>query len=175
MATFTTEQLIQAIDLLVEDLRTQNEPVRIRIVGGAAVALQYDDRRTATRDIDALDAHPEDVVMRSVERLADLHGWPPDWLNTKVRMFQPDPDHPEPAWSVIRDVDSVVVEVGRPELLLAMKLHAARGRRDFEDIEVLVAACGVNTAEEAAALFAEYYSAEPLKEKARALLDDLFG
>ena len=68
-------------------------------------------------------------------------------------MFQPDPDHPEPAWVVIREVDSVVVEVGTPQLLLAMKLHAARGRRDFDDITVLIEACGVTTVQEAEALF----------------------
>ena len=173
MATFTTEQLTRAVDLLVEDLRERAVPVRIQIVGGAAIALRYDDRRVSTRDVDVLGAQPEDVVVASVERLADQHGWPRDWLNTKVRMFQPDPDHPEPAWVVIREVDSVVVEVGTPQLLLAMKLYAARGRRDFDDIAVLIEACGVTTVQEAEALFEAHYSAELLKPKALALLNEL--
>ncbi len=173
MATFTREELVAAIDELVHDLRAEGVAVRVQIVGGAAVALAYDDDRMSTRDVDVLGAQPEDVVQRCAQRLAERHGWSSDWLNTKVRMFQPDPDHPEPAWKIFREVDSVIVEVGTPELLLAMKLHAARGRRDLEDIEVLVAHCGLSTVAEAEALFEAHYSAEVLKDRARAQLERL--
>lgn len=109
-----------------------------------------------------------------VERVADRNNWPADWLNAKVQMYAPDPDHPEPAWEVFLDRGGVVVEVATAEFLLAMKLHAARGRRDTDDIEVLVERCGITSTGDAIELYEAHYKAEVLPDRALAKLRAIF-
>jgi hypothetical protein len=46
------DDLIRGINQVIEKLRAAGQPAGIRIVGGAALALRYFDRRTTT-DIDA--------------------------------------------------------------------------------------------------------------------------
>lgn len=52
------------------------------------------------------------------------------------------------------------------DLLLAMKLNAARGRRDARDIEVLLGICEIGSLGEAEAVFERYYPGDCLKERA---------
>ena len=52
-----------------------------------------------------------------------------------------------------------------------MKLHASRGRRDFEDLDVLVRACDVESRAEAVALFENAYPEHVLKHAAERWLD----
>ena len=174
MATFDREQLLIALNGLVDELAASRVAARIRIVGGAAIVLAYDPGRGSTRDVDALLADPRDQVLSAVRRIAERAGWPMDWLNTDAQMYSPDPDHPEPAWELLIERDGVIVEVGTARLLLAMKLHAARGLRDTDDIEVLVTRCGLTSVEEAIDLYEAHYRADPLPERARAKLRQLF-
>jgi hypothetical protein len=173
VATFDREQLLLALNGLVDELAAARVAARIRIVGGAAIVLAYDPGRGATRDVDALVADPRDQVLAAVRRIALREHWPMDWLNTDAQMYSPDPDHPEPAWNVLIERDGVIVEVGTAELVLAMKLHAARGLRDTADIEVLVARCGLTSVDEAVDLYEAHYRADPLPERARAKLRQL--
>lgn len=175
MTTFSRGDLVDALEQLVDELAIARVAARIRIVGGAALVLVHDPDRGLTRDVDVLGAHPRDEVMVAAARLADRHGWPPNWLNTDVQMYAPDPDHPEPGWEVFSHRDGVVIEVGTVELLLAMKLHAARGRRDTDDIEVLVERCRIGSTDEAIELYEAHYRAEVLSDRARAKLDSIFG
>ena len=46
------DDLIRGINAVIAKLRAAGEPAGIRIVGGAALALRYFDRRT-TSDVDA--------------------------------------------------------------------------------------------------------------------------
>ena len=162
-----------ALNGLVDELAAARVAARIRIVGGAAIVLAYDPGRGATRDVDALLVDPRDQVLAAVRRIALREHWPMDWLNTDAQMYSPDPDHPEPAWNVLIERDDVIVEVGTAELVLAMKLHAARGLRDTADIEVLVARCGVTSFDQAVDLYEAHYRADPLPERARAKLRQL--
>jgi hypothetical protein len=108
-----------------------------------------------------------DQVLAAVGRIAERAGWPMDWLNTDAQMYGPDPDYPEPGWEVLIERDGVIVEVGTAALLLAMKLHAARGLRDTADIEVLVSRCGLTSVNEAIELYEAHYRADPLANDSR--------
>jgi hypothetical protein len=90
-------------------------------------------------------------------------------------MYSPDPDHPEPAWQVFIERSGVVIEVATAGFLLAMKLHAARGLRDTDDIETLVARAGVGSVDQAVELYEAHYRADPLPERALLKLHQLFG
>jgi hypothetical protein len=175
VATFSREQLVSALNGLVDELVAGQVAARIRIVGGAAIVLAHDPERGATRDVDALLADPRDQVLAAVGRVAEREGWPPDWLNTDAQMYSPDPDHPEPAWEVMIERSGVVVELGTASFLLAMKLHAARGLRDTDDIEVLIARCGLGSVEEAVELYEAHYRADPLPQRALAKLRQLLS
>lgn len=174
MATFNRQQLVSALNELVDELVAAHVSARIRIVGGAAIVLAHDPERGATRDVDALLADPRDQVLAAVRRVAEREGWPSDWLNTDAQMYSPDPDHPEPGWEVMIERNGVVVEVGTARFVLAMKLHAARGRRDTDDIEVLIARCGLRSVEDAIELYEAHYRVDPLPERALAKLRQLF-
>lgn len=175
MATFDREQLLLALNRLVDELAASQIAARIRIVGGAAIVLAHDHGRGATRDVDALLADPRDEVLSAVRRIAERAGWPMDWLNTDAQMYSPDPDHPERACEPMIERDGVIVEVGTAGLLLAMKPHAARRLRDTDDVEVLVTRCGLRSVEEAIELYEAHYRADPLPERAGAKLRQLFG
>jgi hypothetical protein len=57
MARFDRDDLIGALRDLVRELRAAGEPVGLRLVGGAALALRYFERES-TRDLDALHVRP---------------------------------------------------------------------------------------------------------------------
>ncbi|WP_347588224.1 hypothetical protein [Acrocarpospora sp. B8E8] len=66
------------------------------------------------------------------------------------------------------------VSAASPEHLLAMKVLAAR-RRDSPDIRALVERLALDTAEQVLALCAEIFPDEPIPDRARAILEDLFS
>lgn len=92
-----------------------------------------------------------------------------DWLNDKVKAFASHFDGPED-WMAFDVREGVEVRIAAAPLLLAMKLRAARGRRDSADIDLLLDACEITTAEAAVAVFERYYPEELLPPRARAQL-----
>jgi hypothetical protein len=83
------DALIDGLNDLIQRVRAAGiRPVRISIVGGAALALSHIDRRR-TVDVDArLDPH--DALVRIAERMAVDRDWPADWLNSNATQFFPD-------------------------------------------------------------------------------------
>lgn len=63
-----------------------------------------------------------------------------------------------------------MVTVAPVDLLLAMKLNAARGRRDSTDIDFLCTACGVNSVAAAEEIFDRYFPADVMATRAQAQL-----
>jgi hypothetical protein len=90
-------------------------------------------------------------------------------------MYAPDPDRPEPAFRRLRERDGVRISVGSPQLLLAMKLRAGRGRRDIADVDTLLDACRVSSVGEAVGIFEAQYGAEMLPDRSRLHLEARFG
>ena len=76
---FTGADVEEALRELVSELVDAGAEATIRIVGGAAVALQV-GREALTGDIDALDASSPEVKA-AVKRIADAKNWPKTWLN----------------------------------------------------------------------------------------------
>lgn len=176
---FTAAVLARVLPELAARLAARDVDVVIHVVGGSAVALGYDPDRNATRDVDAwLNASTDGkaVVLSVAAELALENGWPPDWLNENAVMFIPEAvggtgsEH----WRSYHTTASVEVVVAAPDVLFAMKLHAARGRRDLPDLDVLAEAAGVTTARDAVELFESYYPHETLKRTAHAWLAQFF-
>lgn len=137
---------------------------RIKVVGGAALAIEYFDR-PATRDVDCL-LSPAAEIKAVAADVAHDRGWPEDWLNDKVVIYQSHHDA-DSDWKTVLDQGGVTVFVASAQLLLAMKLHAGRGRRDGADIEKLLVACAVERLQEVEEIFDRYYPQAEIKPAAR--------
>jgi hypothetical protein len=123
----------------------------VYIFGGAAMALAYDARR-ATRDIDAV-FEPNGAVLEEARAVAVELGLPHWWLNEQASAYVArgkDTNAPR-----IFDHPGLRVSAASPEHLLAMKVLAAR-RRD------------------ALALCAQIFPDEPVPDRARMILEDIF-
>lgn len=141
----------------------------VYVFGGAAMALAYDARR-ATRDIDAV-FRPHGVVLEEARAVARELGWPQWWLNEQASVYVAranDTNAPR-----VFDHPGLRVSAASPEHLLAMKVLAAR-RRDAEDIRFLVKHLQLTNAAEVLALCVEIFPDEPVPERARLVLDDVF-
>lgn len=176
---FTADLLARILPELAERLRSRGVEATIHIVGGSAVAIGYNHDRGATRDVDAWLNAATDAKVEVVDVAAELaaeNGWPLDWLNENAVMFIPEAvgGAGSADWRPYHTAGKVGVVIAAPEVLFAMKLHAARGRRDLPDLEVLADAAGVTTAPAAVELFESYYPHDILKPAARAWLDRFF-
>ena len=165
------DALIEGLNELIERARAAGiSPVRISIVGGAALALSHIDRRR-TVDVDArLDPH--DPLVRIAERIAVDRDWPADWLNSNATQFFPDRGQAVD-WKPLYDHDGIRVEVAPADALLAMKLRAAMSRpgRDTADIVSLVAELDIRSADDAESIFSAYYPGDGLNERVYALAE----
>jgi hypothetical protein len=93
-------------------------------------------------------------------------------LNDAVKGFLPGPDldpRPVPA---IRGIE---VATASPRYLLAMKLMAMRFGEDDEDIEVLLQACDIRSADGALELLGQIYPAAEPPAKTRFFLEQLLS
>ena len=163
--------ILSGLRELAERLDTAGLELTIHVVGGAAIAVEYSPERQATRDVDVwLNARPE--ILKNITaialQVAVRRGWPSDWLNDRARMFIPDTVGAGPDdWRPTLTVGNVHVCVAQPEILLAMKLLAGRGRRDLPDLEPLVVAVGASSIDDVEAIFDRYYPHDDMKPSSR--------
>ncbi|MFI6507881.1 DUF6036 family nucleotidyltransferase [Streptosporangium sp. NPDC050855] len=143
--------------------------VDLYIFGGAAMALAYDARRS-TRDIDAV-FEPHGIVLDEARAVASELGLPSWWLNEQASAYVA-PGGDSSARRVF-DHPGLRVSAASPEHLLAMKVLAAR-RRDISDIQALVERLALGSTDEILALCAEVFPDEPVPDRARLMLEDLF-
>lgn len=138
------------------------------VVGGAAMALAYDDGRM-TRDVDALFV-PAPEVRQIAEEMSTAHGLEPDWLNDAAKGFLPGDDQ-NPA--TVFESESLLVQVPSPEYLLAMKLHASRDDRDLDDAAVLFNRLGYTSAQDCIDLLTQTYPLGQLLPRHRYLAEEV--
>lgn len=142
-AAFTRDRIIELLTELGSRLADAGVDGRLYVVGGAAMALEYDTRRV-TRDIDAILDPPTTVTAVAREMAAEL-GLPPGWLSSSARAFMPGGD----TEAVTFDVPGLSIALASPQHLIAMKLAAGRPQ-DLTDLRVLFQEAGVTTARQAA-------------------------
>jgi hypothetical protein len=145
------DQLRELLTELGRRLQAKGVQATIYIVGGAAIALEFDTRRV-TADIDAV-FHPPTTVLEVAHAMADELALPTNWLNNNAASFVPGDDHTAP----ILDVPGVSVSIASPEHLVAMKLASFRPGTDLTDLDLLFRHLHITTAEQAADLALEIY------------------
>lgn len=155
---FGTADVLELLTELARRLEVKGAAATIYIVGGAAVALEYDSRRL-TDDIDARFA-PEKTVREVATEMADDLGLNPKWLNNAAAAYIPDGEDVDAKSVTI--ADNLQLTLSSPRHLLAMKLAAGRDR-DIEDIAVLCQALDITTAEGAADIAFELYGEDSMQ------------
>jgi hypothetical protein len=163
--------MIEGLRDLVGRLRGGGQVSRIQIIGGAAIALTLNEQRSATADIDAPVA-PHDLVLAMATAIASERNWRGDWLNDAAAQFLPTGYGRPAGWVTIYDAGGVTVEVADAETLLAMKVYAAqkRGRRELEDLEVLIPAVGLTSVDDIEALYESFYPGDELTERTATII-----
>jgi hypothetical protein len=84
------DEIMKALAALGSDLAERGLTADLYVVGGAVIALAYDERR-ATRDIDAVFA-PKNEVYAAAVRVGVALDLPDGWLNDAVKGFLQGPD-----------------------------------------------------------------------------------
>jgi len=167
---FTKARRLAALQALGDELTRRGVHGQIFIVGGAAMALAYSSRRV-TKDIDAV-FEPKSVIYQAAATVAEDMGLPADWLNDAVKGFMPTTD---PDGTRLPGMHGIEITTASPRYLLAMKLMAMRFGEDDEDIELLLAECGIRTAAEALALLEHMYPHQQPPLKTKFFLEELLG
>ena len=140
------------------------------VVGGAAMALAYDASRV-TRDVDA-QFLPHGIVLEEARQVARDLGLPPWWLNEQATAYISGKD--DPGKRRVFDHPGLRVMAASPEHVFAMKALAARAR-DIDDLRLLAGMIGVETAEAALRICANFYPDEPIPPRTEEVLRELFS
>jgi len=138
------------------------------VVGGAAIALAFDSRRS-TADIDAV-FEPKATIYEVARELADERGLPEGWLNDAVKGFLAgaDPDAP-----LVLEVPGLRVSTASPRILLAMKVLSHRVGEDEDDVKLLARELGLDAAVDVLAVAESVYG-DRLDAAARFFVEQLY-
>jgi len=174
MEPFSANALKDAFRELSRELWRSRVRCHVYIIGGAAMALGFDDRRQ-TMDVDALIRAGHGPVMDAVRRIARRRGWPETWLNEEAVSAMP---HGRDGRARTAYGDRhLVVTAASAEHLLAMKVRAARPK-DQGDIVFLARHLGLSSAREVFDVHDEVFPEEPPRrrnfEDARKILRELW-
>lgn len=160
--------IVEAFIALSRRLHLRGVVADVYIVGGAAIALAFDERRT-TRDIDAV-FEPKTVVYEAAAEVADELSLPVGWLNDAVKGYlvaDPDPRQ-------VLELPGLRCSIGSPRILLAMKVLAHRVGEDEDDVRLLARELRLGTAAEVLDVAEEVYG-DRLDPAARFFVEELFA
>lgn len=162
-------EILAALTALAAELDRRGVSAEMYVVGGAAIALAFDERR-ATRDIDAV-FEPKSRVYEAAGAVAAECGLPEGWLNDAVKGFLEGPD---PAAAPVLDLPGLRCLAASPEVLLALKVLAHRVGEDEADVRLLAAELGLERADQILAV-AERTFGDRLDPAARFFVEELFA
>jgi len=163
--------MIAALREVGAQLERRQIKAKLYVVGGAVMVLAH-EAREATYNVDG-DFYPRDVVAEVAANVARARGLPSDWLNVAANGFLP--LFKSPDWRPLYQFGSLEIVAADDRTMLAMKIRASRGQRDEPDIALLLQFCGINSVEEAFALYDEYFPEDPAPSRARAILEHLLS
>ena len=162
-------EIIAALTALAGELERRGVSAEMYVVGGAAIALAFDERRS-TRDIDAV-FEPKATVYEAAGVVGERLELPPGWLNDAVKGFLAGED---PAAAPILDLPGLRCLAASPETLLALKVLAHRVGEDEDDLRLLAAELDLGSAEQILAIAERTYG-DRLDPAARFFVEQVFS
>jgi hypothetical protein len=161
-------EIIDALTALAVELTRRGVSAEMYVVGGAAIALAFDERRS-TRDIDAV-FEPKQVVYEAAASVGEQRNLPLGWLNDAVKGFLAGDD---PAAAPVLDLPGLRCLAASPETLLALKVLAHRVGEDEADLRLLADKLGLESAEEVLSIAERTYG-DRLDPAARFFVEQVF-
>ena len=156
-------ELFQAVDAALRGAGLR-APIEIVVVGGAAVALQWNRRRT-TYDVDVVSEGIPAVFWDVTATVGRAEGLTADWLNAAARVKAPSGPTPgEPTEVYVGS--NLRVYGASPHYVLAMKLLTGRDV-DIQDIPVLLEVVQPETSDELYDLVEHAYPTAHIPASAR--------
>jgi hypothetical protein len=165
----TRDEIVDALTGVGRVLDGRGLTGEVYLVGGAAIALAYDTRRS-TRDVDAV-FEPKIAVYEAADQVARERGLPPGWLNDAVKGFLAGPD---PEAASVLDVPGLRAMAASARMLLALKVLAHRVGEDEDDVRLLARELGLTHAEQVLAVAEETFG-DRLEPAARFFVEELLG
>jgi predicted nucleotidyltransferase len=162
------DEILAALTALAAELDRRGVSAEMYVVGGAAIALAFDERR-ATRDIDAI-FEPKSAVYEASAVVAERLGLPGGWLNDAVKGFLEGDD---PAAAPVLDLPGLRCLAASPETLLALKVLAHRVGEDEDDLRLLAHELGLERADQILAVAERTYG-DRLDPAARFFVEQVF-
>ena len=164
------QRLLELFDEVSRELQFRGTRAQIYIVGGAAMSLAYSRERT-TRDVDARIDAGHSRLTEAVRTVGRRHGLVDAWLNEQAPTAIP--RAADTRAETLYQSANLTVTGASAKHLLAMKVLAARDQ-DREDIGVLCKHLGLKGPEDAIRIYRELFPEEPVKPRARALVEAAF-
>jgi hypothetical protein len=161
-------EIVDLLTLLGARLHADGFVGEMYVLGGAAIALAYDER-LSTRDIDAV-FEPKSRIYAEAARIAEERGLPSGWLNDAVKGFAAG-DDPDAAPAL--DMPGLRVATASPRILLAMKVLAHRAGEDENDVRLLADTLGLRSAADVLSVASDVYGGR-LDVAARFFVEELF-
>lgn len=161
-------EIVAALTALAGVLERRAIQGELYVVGGAAIALAYDARRT-THDIDAV-FEPKTAIYEAASEVAADLGLGPGWLNDAVEGFLAGTD-PQPV--PILDLPGLRCLAASTAMLLALKVLAHRVGEDEDDVRLLARELGLRSAPDVLAA-AEDVFGDRLDAAARFFVEEIF-
>ena len=160
-----------AFDDLAQRLESRAMSARIYVVGGAAMALAYDEKRL-TRDVDASIVAGYDEVMTAAHEIARERGWPTTWLNEQATMYMP-PEN-ERIGAIVYEHPSLSVVAASIEHMISMKARSAR-RTDQSDFRRLLALQRIDSPDAVTEIVSQVFPGEALKPRQLRWIAEMTG
>lgn len=165
----TRDEITAALTAVGQLLHARGITGELYMVGGAAIALALDGRRS-TRDVDAV-FEPKQAIYEAAAQVAADLDLPPGWLNDAVKGFLAGPD---PEAAPVLEVPGLRCLAASPRMLLALKVLAHRVGEDENDVRLLAGVLGIDRAADVLALVEEVFG-DRLDAAARFFVEELFG
>lgn len=149
---FNRDELLELLSELGRRLEAKGIKAMLYVVGGAAMAIQYDPDRRTTGDVDAI-IDPSGPVLGEARKMAVEKNLRTDWLNDSAAPYVPDgPDD----GNAVMYLGGMRVVLASPQRLVAMKLNAFR-RQDQDDLTKLFSQLEITDEERVVELTHEMY------------------
>ena len=155
---------------LAERLARRGARANIYVIGGAAMAMQFDERR-ATRDIDSVVLSGHGPLTDEVRAMARLHDLPTTWLNEHAASYVA--KVADAGSSIVFDHPNLSIAAASAEHLLAMKLLAARAS-DAPDLRLL-SVLGVASMAEVETILERVFPDTTMSDRGRLMIEDLLA
>ena len=165
----TVERLGELLPTLDIRLGGLAAPVDVLVVGGAAIAMQWNPRRP-TYDVDVVDTVLPQAFWDAVADVAEAEGLGAHWLNNAAKVAVPTGTVPGSP-SLLYEGSNLRVHGASAHLVLVMKLRAGRDV-DIDDMPALLEVVRPRSPGELYDLFEQAYPHHPVPASTRRVIDE---